>query len=308
MDHQRVKGSFEKILNSHGYGFHYAVLELAKELKQKGKSAWDFDLVEFPVEVQGDGTRIDFILRLGTSGVPTSGVPTLGVPIFLLAECKRTNPALSDWCFARAPYIQAERSVEYAFLEYLKLDNGAQVHASSCEHRSRPTQDNAYHIALEVKSNAKGEAFGSGGRGAIEDAATQICKGLNGMIELLAENNEILGDERAGIFLPVIFTTAQIWASDVDLTSAEISTGKIDFSNHTLTKKEWLLYQYHLSPGIMHSLPPLPERPKAPTLSERPKTFGQFLDSQYIRTILVVTASGIESFLGWASDMEHYLP
>ena len=84
----------------------------------------------------------------------------------------------------------------------------------------------------------------------------------------------------------------------MDLTSAEISTGKIDFSTHTLKEKEWLLYQYHLSPGIKHSLPPL---------SKPPKTLGQVLDSRYIRTILVVTARGIESFLKWASDRDNYL-
>lgn|GEM_PF-6855316 len=144
MDHPSVKTGFEKILDSHGYGFQYSVLNLAHDLTCKGISRWIIESVEFPVEVQGAGTRIDFILRLDGTNLPT----------FLLAECKKANPALSDWCFARAPYIQKDRSREYAILEYLEIDDTAQVHASSLENWSSPEQRDAYHIVL-WKSNLK---------------------------------------------------------------------------------------------------------------------------------------------------------
>jgi len=51
-DHrEKVQKGFEKVLNRHGYGFQYAVLKLATELYEQNKSAWVFNVAEFPVEV-----------------------------------------------------------------------------------------------------------------------------------------------------------------------------------------------------------------------------------------------------------------
>lgn len=286
MGNPNVQKGFETALNRHGYGFQYSVLGLAKRLKEEGASHWVFESVEFPVQVQGAGTRIDFILRLNRSSIP----------IFLLAECKRANPALSEWCFAKAPFVRRNRSREYAFLDFMLREKDGWMHAVG--RQCAEQRENAYHIALEVRSAAQGDSSGSDGRGAIEKAATQVCRGLNGMIEFLARNPQILGGSNVAILLPVIFTTARIWSSDVDLSSAEISTGKVDSSTHALSERPWVLYQYHLSSGIKHS--DLPDK--------RLSTFGALLDLLYVRTIPVVTATGIEQFLAWASDSDNYLP
>ena len=277
-----MKRGFGKALNTHGYGFHYSVLKLAQALLEQGESQWIFEAAEFPVQVQGEGTRIDFVLRLRH-----------GLPLYLLAECKRANPALSNWCFARAPYVRRNRTTsEPLFTECVQRDASG-VYASAC--RGLPLKD-AYHIALEVKSNKRGEPYGSA-RGAIEDAATQICRGLNGMVEFAAENEQILSNRTRAYFLHAIFTTAKVWVSDVDLGSADIESGNIDFERTNLDEKPWVFYQYHLSPGIKHSYSP----------TERPTTIGGLLDFEYVRTIAVVTASGIESFLRWSSDPDYYL-
>lgn len=91
--------SFAKVLNRHGYGFQFSVLKKADELARQRKSAWDFEVCEFPVE-GGPGTRIDFVL----SRPPRRGDGSKYY--FLIAECKRANPALSNWCFARAPFTR----------------------------------------------------------------------------------------------------------------------------------------------------------------------------------------------------------
>src|SRR5437016_2231746 len=96
---EKVRKGFEITLNRHGYGFQYSVLKLASELYKQNQSAWFFEVAEFPVEVQQAGTRIDFILRRSNRFVG-------GLPLFMLAECKRANPALSNWCFARAPFTR----------------------------------------------------------------------------------------------------------------------------------------------------------------------------------------------------------
>jgi hypothetical protein len=280
-----VKKGFEKALNRHGYGFQYSVLEVAGSLSEKGRIRWVFEAAEFPVEVQGYGTRIDFVLRL-------SGEPL----VYLLAECKRANPALSNWCFAKAPLVTRNRTTcEPLFLEYAWEDEEGHLHASAKQRLN--FRDKAYHIALEVKSQETGDP-GGGGRGAIEEAATQVCRGLNGMVEFLAKNTAILPKESGAYFLPVVFTTAQLWASEIALSSAELESGKVDLEEAEFGNKPWVLYQYHTSPGLKHSHSP----------NARPARIGAFLESEYIRTIAIVGASSIGQFLQWSSNADLYLP
>ena len=78
---QKIAHALRKVLNRHGYGFHYSVLQRIGGLRRSG---WRFEVAEMPVEVQGMSTRIDFILR------------RFNTHLYLLAECKRVNPALSN--------------------------------------------------------------------------------------------------------------------------------------------------------------------------------------------------------------------
>src|ERR1700745_4338287 len=104
---EQVRNSFEKALNRHGYGFQFSVLEIAENLAKKvdedERSRWNFLFSEVPVEVQGAGTRIDFILSSSRTG-PSSTF------FYLICECKRANPALSNWCFIRAPRVRRNQA------------------------------------------------------------------------------------------------------------------------------------------------------------------------------------------------------
>jgi hypothetical protein len=117
------------------------------------------------------------------------------------------------------------------------------------------------------------------------------------MVEFLSENMQILSKIDEAYLLPVVFTTAQIWASDVELSSANLENGDIDLAGTSFVSKPYVFYQYHLSPGLKHSRSPV----------SRPTTIGAFMDSEYVRTIAVVTASGIEQFLNWSSDPQRLL-
>jgi hypothetical protein len=94
-DAVRIAGSFRRVLNSHGLGFQYAALREAQKAASQGLSPWSFLAHEFPVRVHSHDTRhdtcIDFILRNHRK------------PVWIVAECKRSNPSLSDWCFAKVP-------------------------------------------------------------------------------------------------------------------------------------------------------------------------------------------------------------
>jgi hypothetical protein len=275
---EKVREGLRKVLNTHGYGFHYTVLRKAYELYANRKSQWFFEAAEFPVSVGGFDTRIDFILRSQDSS-------NIYWDCFLIAECKRVNPALSNWCFVRAPYVRRNHS-ERIILEKLRYSD-PNFPLAAGEPVFSHIED-TYHIGLEVSSGAKGDSLGKG-RGQIEEAATQVCKHLNGIAEEFRRRGEDFPRIGESIhFLPVIFTTAQIWTSEIDLGMADLQTGDFELKDIHAKKKGWIWLQYHLSPGIKHSLGSY----------KSPKGLGEVLAHEYIRTIAVVTASGIEEFLG----------
>jgi hypothetical protein len=64
------------------------------ELYRKGASRWLFEVAEFPVNVNGADTRIDFVLHAKSAWGHHS--------TYLVCECKRPNPALGEWAFMRS--------------------------------------------------------------------------------------------------------------------------------------------------------------------------------------------------------------
>jgi len=76
-------------------------------------------------------------------------------------------------------------------------------------------RDDFYQIAIEVKSDKTGDPSGNG-RGAIEQAAGQVMRGSNGLIESLLKFSKLVDDPKGCDLIPVIFTTANLWVSNVD--------------------------------------------------------------------------------------------
>jgi len=192
---EKIKDGLRKVLNTHGYGFHYAVLRNAYNLHASGKSRWVFEAAEFPVTVGGFDTRIDFILR-------TRDQSDIYWDCFLVAECKRVNPAFSNWCFVRTPYVRRNHK-DSVVMERLILSESGPPVASG-----KPLfldLENTYHLGLEVSSGQKGDSWGKG-RGLIEETATQVCKCLNGIVEEFRQHGKGFQkkDPKGSIhFLPV---------------------------------------------------------------------------------------------------------
>jgi hypothetical protein len=280
---EQVRNSFQKALNRHGYGFQFGVLKIAEELAKKvdedERSKWTFLFSEVPVQVQGFGTRIDFVLSRHRS---LSSSPFL----HLVCECKRANPALSNWCFIRAPRTRRNQSngADPLMLETIIQNSGVQLF------KIIATKDtlvkDAYHFGVEVRAARQGDDKGESGK-AIEDAVTQVLRGLNGYLEMLAQHTQLV-EGTITYLLPVVFTTAQLWVSKADLGLAELATGDLDLSDDEFESVPWLWYQYHMSPGLKHSSI---SQPKDQIKIE------EFIESNYIRTIAIVSASGMEEFL-----------
>lgn len=281
MEKDIEKPIFKEALNRQGHPFQYAVIRRANQLKDEKRSPWLFEVSEFPVEVQGCHTRIDFVL---SQWINPGGMEYFQ---YLVAECKRANPALNNWFFARAPYVRRGGVPKDILVESIKREGNVLTAFLGRLDGS----ENIYHIAVEVKGGAKGDPRDKG-RGAIEEAATQVIRGVNGLIECFSKNQRYLTENCPTNFIPVIFTTAKIWTTDIDI-AKDVTTGKVALGSKDVVEKPWLWFQYHVSPGLQHGI----ERqgPKDNPLSRA--NLSDLLELEYARTIAVVGSGGIDDFL-----------
>lgn len=284
-----ITKAFEDALNRQGYSFQYSVLKKAEELFDQRKSAWVFQVAEFPVAVQGRNTHIDFVMTLGGNKWHDArhGQET---PVYLVAECKRANPALNRWCFARAPFVSRGSRLSKPFIvERIQIvPTGGRSRFKSGGSVLDWSRE-SYHIGLVVRSEDKNKGDGSTphGREVIEKAATQACQGVNGMVEHLFKVGKSKGGHpRGAVLIPVIFTTARLFTTDVDISTADIRSGNLSLPEESLEEKPWICLQYPVSVGLKHAFSPLGDSPE----------LGDILKAEYTRSIPIVSAMGMEAF------------
>lgn len=265
-----------KTLDSHGHSFHYAVLEHLKALREQGRSQWVFLVSEFPSTTEHQSSRVDFVLQCS------------GKELLLVGECKRPNASLANWCFVKAPYrVRGESSRQYVVEQLEKRDNQIRVRATPAEYVT-----NIYDLGFELRGQPDEEPNCSQ-RGAIEDAVTQVLTGMNGVVRFHAERGSALIERQVIRYLPVVFTTARLFTSDVPLSAASIENGLLPSSASTaVTRAPWVLLQYPQSPDISHGIP-YPE--------VRQPDLAHALQLDYWRTVAFVSPDGIESFLDFAA-------
>lgn len=278
VDPVKHRGAITTALNEHGYPFHYAVLRQAQNSYDPGSgSPWLLEATEFPVAVGAHDTRIDFILKHAKYSR------------YLIAECKRVNPKYSQWCFFRAPYIHRERDFEMISAEVWESVDG-KVRSSGALLRPLRT---AYHIALPIRlPENRGDSGGQGSR-AIEEAATQVSRQVNGFTEQLIRTPSVLGGETRAILFPVLFTTAKLFVTEVDIGTAAIETGAVDADAMSVTEAHWVPYQYHVSVSSRSAI----------TQQRKPPTLGHLLDQEFVRTIFVVNAAHVTAFLSYLGQI-----
>jgi len=263
--------AFRDLLNRHGYPFQYSLIRALVQLNADAASPWEFEASEFPVEVNGSHSRSDFLLRHTSK------------PAYLVAECKRADPAMKEWCFVRAPYTRRGRDFEPFILDavYRSTDNS-----------QMPTPvvlgalENAMTLGFELRSTEKGDGTGTG-RGAIEDAVSQLLRSVNGLIEFLITHSLPLNRTGPTVLLPVLFTTASLWESDLDLASADLARGAIDQEAPPLTKRPWVAFQYPMSPGL---------KTRLPATNAGAAGLAPGLDIYFTRTVMIVSAVEATNF------------
>ena len=278
----QVTNGFNQVLNKNGYGFHYSIIRKAKELQETGKSSFWFEASEFPVQVQGKDTRIDFILKKMSGG--GDWINTL----FLIAECKRVNPAYSDWCFVKSPLTNRNQVVNDKRLiteSLLRSDEDASSILNFTRENFYIGEN--YHIGFEIKTDKPGDTKGETGQ-AIENAATQVLRGVNGFIQTMNKENYLWKKSFRATFLPVIFTTANLYVSDADISAADLQTGEMTLEKEQIKSVPWLYFQYSMSPGLKHPLN---------SSNDDTTDISSLLMRYFVRTIPIVNATGVEDFL-----------
>lgn len=270
---------FEQTLKRHGYGFHYSVLS---EIHQRFNTLmWGVAADEFPISVGGRSTRIDFVLRH----------VSFTRKLFMVCECKRVNPAYSDWYFLKKPPFGHDLETINAIFEIVNRINPKEDLIQS-RIFDFIFQHNLYHLGMEVKTGEKGDRWGPS-RDAIEKASTQVCMGSNGLVNYLQENPRILDNPPVAnqshqyVIVPTIFTTARLLCSDLDLSKADFETGDVNVDGVSFEEKPWIFYQYHQSPELRH----------AARKPDGQDTLRKSLHQEYVRTICIVNPTGISRFL-----------
>lgn len=269
--------AFNTGLNQHGYAFHQRVMRETARLNDNSSNGWELLSVEQPVAVGNSQSRIDFILEHRE---------VEGQLSLLVAECKRVNPAYGIWCFAKGAYQRPPWLATQVCTEVLALESPPRSGAAG-----GPTSDRIFDIGFSVKMGSRGDVNPvSNDRDALEQACQQVCKGVNGLIEVLGNNADlqqtVAGIERVD-FLPVIFTTAKLLTSDVDLRNTDLMTGEIETSD-TVIERDWLYFQYPQSPTLLHTLNRWPEEDDA---------WSEIVAREYVRSIAVVSSNGIDEFI-----------
>lgn len=204
--------------------------------------------------------------------------------LIMQAECKRINPVYSDWCFVKSPFINRNQSEndKIFILESLLRDDD--IILNFVLEKFRVNED--YHTGFSVKKSKSGASTGETGQ-AIEDASTQVLRGLNGFIETMNKENWVWSKSYRASFLPVIFTTAELFVSDTDISRVDLQTGEVILSKDEVKSVPCLYFQYSMSPGLKHLVG-----------SEKEVTdLSSLLISDYVRTIPIVSATGVEDFL-----------
>lgn len=269
--HEEVARLFREELDRHGYSFQDAMVTQINKITSL--SNWMPWIPELPVEVQKAHTRIDFVYVNDRK------------TFYLVCECKRSNPGLSNWCFARTVFKSPHDLFASAYVESI-VDIGLGVLRSNI--KKLAGSDRLYQIALDVPGSAKGDKDGKG-RGQIEEAATQVCRQLNGLVNFFYGHTALVQNQRekwVGL-VPVILTTARLWITDFDLGMTNPESGKIGTNNFTVREVPWLWYQYHQSPGLKHLGP----------RSESPSDIEDILFREFVRPIAIVTPRGLQGFL-----------
>jgi len=159
-------------------------------------AGWKPAVVEYPVELNGVSTHIDFVLASGSH--------------LIVVECKRVDGW--TWGFARSfSQIVQPRA------DRLQWNDG-KLFRRACTIRG--WKESSFDTAVEMKQHG-----GDATPRTLDSAVAQVFRGRGGLMEDFAGRKQFR--YAGGAVVPVILTTASLVTTDTALADAELQTGEL---------------------------------------------------------------------------------
>jgi hypothetical protein len=273
-----IATSLRKTLNSHGYGFQYRVLkECSDRLVQCGGASARTRLIadEVPVTVNQQELHVDGILELVSAEFNARNA----TQVFIVVECKRTDPRVSRWGFAvaderrRPLIIDTFRERKFSPIEVIE-DDTPRIQATARAH-ARPT----VQVGVELKVNATGDGTGK----SLDLAITQAFRGAAGLANALLR--KWIDDRTIAIIVPMIVTSAGLFEINTRLSDAALATGELPAGDVKGVPFVWY------SGNINRSLMPNVMR------SNQSSSPANTIAHRHSRSVLIVNEAGLDQGL-----------
>ena len=279
---QNISDLLKKALDVHGHGFHYAVMRRAHEMRALHETDWVLYGTEFPSINRGETTHIDFILKHYKGDT------------FLIAECKRADPAKANWCFVKAPYTWTDKRENYVQFDKIAWDRKN----TSLRYKTAlaSTERNIVHLGVEVHTGEKGDGVANPYKSSINQSIAQVLRSSSGFVNYFYNNfvSTEEGDVKNFRFIPVIFTTAQLLITNTNIGIADLATGNLPKDSVETEKVDWLWFNHN------RSSPLSPEIKLAASDKYLTKEYHEF-----VRSIAIVSAANINVFFN--NDLDDWL-
>lgn len=278
-----VSKDLETVLNRQGYSFQYSILKRAEELLKTKKSKWHLFASEFPTTSNNEVSHIDFICDFRHHHKK--------INFFMVAECKRVDPAKGYWCFATTPYSLDEFGNSAQFDQILCFSDIPQFNSST---KIAHTQQNIMNLGLEVKTGEKGDGSRTEGKSPINTSIGQVLKGQSGFINYLSNEGRdstdlILEVDVNNVFIPVIFTTAKIFVTQADLSNADLEKGFLPKDSVKAEEKDWVWLNHNRSEHLSHKV----------RFNYKENNYKSMFFREFTRSIAIVGPKGIDNFLSF---------
>jgi hypothetical protein len=253
-------------LNIHGVLLQFKIAEIIATYNRRLSLLH----TEYPVEISSEG-------KFSESRIDVLGVlfhRYNAANIYLIIECKKCNPEFVDWVFFpriqkiitktgfdeitilrnRFVYQEANKKF-YAVNDFVKKRTSLFELAGDC----RETRGNYDSVKNNIKTKTSNSA--------ISEASYQVTLGTHGFAQEqikpflskpLSELPETLSKQ--SFYFPIIVTTANLYKINFELSDINLSNGEIGFDKATLEEKDFIIYEYPISPylqtGTIKSLVP----------------------------------------------------
>lgn len=238
-------------LNEQGYLFREACEHALKNNEQA--TGWEVRVSEYPVSVEGQDTKVDMVLRSEISNSPE---------LYALVECKRADPAYIYWLFGAPRLPHGEALCSAVGLECHKTRSDRPYQASRLVTRLHfKVITYSAQNWLEVKRTSTRRISTPQN---IENAFGQVLRGVGGFAQEQLDQRQKSHDLFKTFFIPVVVTTASLYAAyyetkDVDLSTGKISKDKVFFGppDQPAEEVEWVLVDYGVGENVAPK--PIPE-------------------------------------------------